>query len=547
MRSPENRILALAVLASAGLAALSIASVDPMLPELTYPEGAAIPREMTPQEAAHVAANPITTPRAVTPPPVGPVRAIAEYEPMEGIILAYEGTAGMKAILHEMAKNITTIGNAKVFVYCDSTSEANIAAFDMQLAGADPGKIVTLVNRTDTIWCRDYGPRYIYNGDVREIVDHTYNRPRPNDNAMPTHFAQFMGHTRYELPLVHGGGNYHLTESAPAWSTALIANENPALTETEISDIWSDYEGTSTVIVDAFPTTVDATQHLDMWALVISDTEVIVSDFPLAPGSVQDQICDNQAQTLIDEGYTVHRVPAIGNPYQTHYTFTNSVIVNDQVMIPYYDGVAQTYNDQALAVYQAAMPNHTIVQIDSDAIVGYSGIMHCICMHVPVNKNGANPGARLINVNGGEIVNPNDIVEILWASDDDVGVENIDILLSVDGGANFDAVIASATADDGAFTWSVPDLDSDQARIRIVARDADGNTGFDDSDANFTINGAGACPADLNGDGAVDTADLGLLLSAFGSAEAAADLNGDGTVDTADLGLLLGTFGSSCP
>ena len=50
---------------------------------------------------------------------------------------------------------------------------------------------------------------------------------------------------------------------------------------------------------------------------------------------------------------------------------------------------------------------------------------------------------------------------------------------------------------------------------------------------------------DVNLDGVVDTADLGLLLGAFGSGHPAADLNADGIVDTADLGLLLGNFGVS--
>jgi hypothetical protein len=49
-------------------------------------------------------------------------------------------------------------------------------------------------------------------------------------------------------------------------------------------------------------------------------------------------------------------------------------------------------------------------------------------------------------------------------------------------------------------------------------------------------------PADLNGDGVVDGADLGLLLGAWGQA-GATDLNGDGTTDGADLGLLLGAWG----
>ena len=51
-----------------------------------------------------------------------------------------------------------------------------------------------------------------------------------------------------------------------------------------------------------------------------------------------------------------------------------------------------------------------------------------------------------------------------------------------------------------------------------------------------------ANPADLNGDGSVTGADLGLLLSNWGN-PGQGDLNGDGTVNGADLGLLLSAWG----
>lgn len=54
------------------------------------------------------------------------------------------------------------------------------------------------------------------------------------------------------------------------------------------------------------------------------------------------------------------------------------------------------------------------------------------------------------------------------------------------------------------------------------------------------------CPADINLDGTVDAADLGLLIGAWSTSDAAADINGDGTVDAADLGLLIGAWGA-CP
>lgn len=60
------------------------------------------------------------------------------------------------------------------------------------------------------------------------------------------------------------------------------------------------------------------------------------------------------------------------------------------------------------------------------------------------------------------------------------------------------------------------------------------------------------CVGDLNGDGAVDGADLGTLLQSWGvqsggdcgvGVPCGADLNGDGQVDGADLGLMLAAWG----
>jgi 1,4-alpha-glucan branching enzyme len=52
-------------------------------------------------------------------------------------------------------------------------------------------------------------------------------------------------------------------------------------------------------------------------------------------------------------------------------------------------------------------------------------------------------------------------------------------------------------------------------------------------------------PADVNGDGRVDAADLSALLSAWGTANDAADLNNNGTVEAADLAALLAQWGWS--
>ena len=58
------------------------------------------------------------------------------------------------------------------------------------------------------------------------------------------------------------------------------------------------------------------------------------------------------------------------------------------------------------------------------------------------------------------------------------------------------------------------------------------------------------CPADINGDGMVDLADLGILLADFGCVPpgpCVGDIDADGDTDLADLGILLANFGMTCP
>ena len=51
------------------------------------------------------------------------------------------------------------------------------------------------------------------------------------------------------------------------------------------------------------------------------------------------------------------------------------------------------------------------------------------------------------------------------------------------------------------------------------------------------------CVGDINADGFVDSADLGLIIGSWGSTNSLADLDGDGLVNSADLGIMIGAWG----
>lgn len=86
-------------------------------------------------------------------------------------------------------------------------------------------------------------------------------------------------------------------------------------------------------------------------------------------------------------------------------------------------------------------------------------------------------------------------------------------------------------------TWGVASVPAYAGRARFVASGAE----------TLAFLTQGTCPADLDGSGQVDAADIGSLLTAFGGCGGcAADIDGSGEVDAADIGGLLVAFGT-CP
>jgi len=81
-----------------------------------------------------------------------------------------------------------------------------------------------------------------------------------------------------------------------------------------------------------------------------------------------------------------------------------------------------------------------------------------------------------------------------------------------------------------------------QVRIRFIAEDAGSGSLIEAAVDEVRIRTVlCAVPGDVTGDGVVNSADLGALLSGWGVG-GASDLNGDGTTDSADLGILLANW-----
>lgn len=128
------------------------------------------------------------------------------------------------------------------------------------------------------------------------------------------------------------------------------------------------------------------------------------------------------------------------------------------------------------------------------------------------------------------------------------GTDSMPVFISNDDGVTW-VPLELVTENAGAWvrkSFRIADfvVPSSKVRLKFVARDLDAGSvveaGVDDVRVTYY-----ECPAnlpgDLDGNGIIDAADLGVLLGQWGT-DGSADFNGDGIVDAADLGILLGLW-----
>ncbi len=97
------------------------------------------------------------------------------------------------------------------------------------------------------------------------------------------------------------------------------------------------------------------------------------------------------------------------------------------------------------------------------------------------------PDVTVLTPDGGETVIANQATTVEWiAGDAGSGIASISIYLSLDNGATF-SFVAKSLPNSGSYTWFPANRPSTEAILRIEATDNAFNTGFDDSDAIFTI------------------------------------------------------------
>lgn len=304
-----------------------------------------------------------------TDPPAGEPRFVAEFEPMQAVLIRYP--LGIPySVVRELAEDCTLITVV-------SSSYQSSCMNEYQNNGVNMDHCLFVNAPTDSYWVRDYGPWYIFEDREPAIVDNRYNRPRPNDDNISGVFANYWDIPMYGMNLQHTGGNMMEDGRGHGVSDNLVVQENNN-NETNVRNKMRDYLG-----IDPYHITIDPQgdyiAHVDCWGKYLAPDKILIAQLPQSSSqySLYEQVAEYFATTNCCWGYPYHvyRVPEPGG--STLAPYTNSLILNNKVFVPL--GTNASYNEQALAVYQEALPGYEILGFEYNGYNGWENTdaLHC--------------------------------------------------------------------------------------------------------------------------------------------------------------------------
>ncbi|MDO8549144.1 MAG: agmatine deiminase family protein [Ignavibacteria bacterium] len=392
-----------------------------------------------------------------TDPPPTPVRTMAEWEELQGVIITW---TQFTSILRQVVDYAQDEG--LVYIVC---SDSNGVKNYLTSGGVPLLNLKFLVTSFNSIWVRDYGPWSVYSSisDSLKIIDWIYNRPRPLDDVIPVFFANYSNLPIYQTTtppydFVATGGNFFNDGHGTGFSSKLILNENPGKTEAQIDTIMKKFMGLNRYIkMENLP--YDGIHHIDMHMKLLDEETLLVGQYP--PGVADGPQIEANLQYILNNFLTCYgrpfkvvrilmppdqsgQYPNTGGDYRT---YTNSIIINKAVIIPTYQ---LQYDTTAFRIYREAMPGYRIVGVNSNSIIPSLGAIHCIVKEVGVTEPVYISHPKL----SGEIA-ASDPVEIKAFIKSRTGIANASVYWTADTTLGFTALPMSIASGD-TFTANIP-------------------------------------------------------------------------------------------
>ncbi|MFP4459179.1 MAG: agmatine deiminase family protein [Candidatus Zixiibacteriota bacterium] len=322
-------------------------------------------------------------------PDIG-VRTPAEFESSQGLIISWSTYDWYTtSIFIELLQNYHSDNYAYIVVLNENERDnikRIISENEISL-----GNIKFLEIQTNSCWIRDYSPIFVYDyRDTLAAIDMLYYPEREDDDNFPQNFSIEYEIPHYNLELFLEGGNFMTDGEGLIITTQALYTANSWMPEEQIDSTLMEYFGADRIVaLQALE--YDATSHVDMFAKLIDAEHIVIS---IPTDTTYDDYHRMRYNISILETLSLSSGAGIFEvielpmyieerswpPGYNYNTYSNSVIIDEQVFVPRYDN---ELDDSAMTLYENIMPDYDIESIDCSAIVNAGGAVHCLVMQIP--------------------------------------------------------------------------------------------------------------------------------------------------------------------
>ena len=408
-------------------------------------------------------------------------RMPAEFEPVSMVKVVYPNMMPLSAY-KEISDRVPMLVLVNPSRYDESRIEEAKSNFRSANINLDNVTFIDMPIDSDyAAWVRDFSPFYVFDNNDLSIVDFDYNRPRSEQNAVPSKLATYFNYTYKEMDITHTGGNLMQDGRGTAFSDDLVVSENNNNKQYVLSQM-KEYTGTDNYVITIDPQG-DYIAHIDCWAKIVAPDKIIVARLPKSNSRYQyyEQVANELANTKCAYGYN-YKIYRVDEPGDAVAPYTNSLIANNYVFMPL--GTNSTYNENAIKVYQEALPGYEIIGVQGYKSNNQNAFLNTDALHCRTHEV---PDENMLFIDSRDVYNgivplQDEYViktNIVSYAEGNLSETDINICYSINGG-DFIKTHMNQYMKTTNFTYVFDNLKSgDEVRYYIEAKDSLNNSNID--------------------------------------------------------------------
>lgn len=323
-----------------------------------------------------------------------------EFEKQEGLLLTWDYHPLRDIVTAAVARAVQPSAKVWIIYYPGpAPMDTNQIRNFLRNHGVPDQNVYLIPGWTETLWIRDYGPFALYNlqnnPPSRYFIDAGYSAyNRPKDDSIPSQLGRLWGIPVVHMPLQFEGGNVLIDGTGRGWGSTRIFEQNPGYSQAQVKEMMQQYFGLQDFMFLQKLTHSGGGiwAHVDMFMKILDSETIMISQYP---DFVPDYWLIESFATLLGSmtnldgtPYRIVRIPAPPKANGTWATtqndemrtYTNSIIINDVVVVPSYNLPA--YDTIAKQIYRENMPGYRIEMVDATVLTPLYGALHCICKEI---------------------------------------------------------------------------------------------------------------------------------------------------------------------